>query len=89
MKEPIMHAPAFYVRDVDGRGLDAGSTVAKNLTDNGSIHGLPSCRVVEFERSGGDAVVPCNIGPQIVRVEHTVHTAVLMSDGFGAISAKG
>lgn len=82
------HAPALYVCDVDGRRLDAGGAVAKNLSNNGSIHGLPCGWVVKLERGGGDAVVARNIGPQIVRVEHAVHTAVFVGDGFGAIPAK-
>ena len=68
--------------------LDAGGAVAKNLSNNGSIHGLPRGRVVKLESSGGDAVVARDIGPQVVRVEHTVHTAVFVGDGFGAIPAK-
>ena len=68
--------------------LDAGGAVAKNLSNNGSIHGLPRGWVVKLEIGGGDADVTHSIGPQIVRVEHAMHTAVFVGDGCGAISAN-
>jgi hypothetical protein len=58
------------------------------LSNNDSIHGLLRGWVVKLERGGGDAVVTHNIGPQIVRVAHAVHTAVFVGDSFGATSAK-
>ena len=52
------------------------------MSNNDSIHGLLRGWVVKLERGGGDAVVMHNIGPQIVRVAHAVHTAVFVGHSF-------
>jgi hypothetical protein len=82
------HAPALDVCNVDCRRLDAGGTVAKHLRDDRSVHGLPRGGVVKVERSGGNAVVPRHIGPQVVSVKNAVHATVFVSDSFGAISER-
>ena len=82
------HAPTLDVCNVDCGRLDAGGTVAKYLRDDGSVHGLPRGGVVKVERSGGNAVVPRYVGPQVVRVKNAVHATVFVSDSFGAISER-
>jgi len=69
-------------------GLDAEGAVAQKKSNNRSIHGLPRSWVGKLEIGGGDAVVTHNIGSQIVRVEHAMHTAIFVGDGCGAISAN-
>jgi hypothetical protein len=87
-KEKKGHAPTLDVCNVDCGRLDAGGTVAKHLRDDGSVHGLPRGGVVKVKRSGGNAVVPRYVGPQVVRVKNAVHATVFVSDSFGAISER-